>query len=233
MTEHRHISEQFDSELRILLNKFAAMGGLVESQIRNAFQAFKDIDLELAKSVRQTENQVNQYEIEIDQETTTIIARRQPTASDLRLLVGLLKSGTDLERIGDEADRIAKIMIRGKPYTQSLAELAAILPEITNLSELVRRMLGEALDQFVRQDESGAQSTIEVDRKVDKVYNGIIDACSEGMAAQPNHVEDFMSVIWVARSLERIGDHSKNIAENVIYSVRGEDIRHPGLPTSS
>lgn len=233
MTERRHISEQFEGELRALQSKFASMGGLVESQIHNAFQAFKDIDLELAKSVREVEREVNQYELEIDQETTTIIARRQPTASDLRLLIGLLRSGTDLERIGDEADRIAKIMIKGKPVSLSMPEFTAILPQITNLAELVRRMLREALDQFVRNDETGAHSTIRVDRQVDQLYNSIVDICSENMAAKPNHVQDFMSVIWVARSLERIGDHAKNIAENVIYSVRGEDIRHPSSNPSN
>lgn len=233
MAEHRHISEQFESELRILQNKFATMGGLVESQIRHAIQAFKEMDLELAKEVRREENQVNQFEVEVDQETTTIIARRQPAASDLRLLVGLLRSSTDLERIGDEADRIAKILIKGRPFSLVMPELVSILPQFTELGELVRRMLREALDLFARHDESGVRATIEMDRLVDSVYNDVVDACTEGMAAHPSHVLDFMSVIWVARSLERVGDHAKNIAENVIYSVRGEDIRHPSLQHTS
>ena len=230
MNQHRHISAQFETELQTLQRIFAAMGGLVEEQVHSAMTAFKSVDLALAQSVRKWEDRVNQYEVEIDRETTTIIARRQPTASDLRLLMGLLKSSTDIERIGDEADRIAKIVIKGRPHTPAVDELLPILDEITNLENLTARMLRESLDHFARQDESGALGTIAADSQVDAVYNAIIKSCIEGMASHPNHVDDYMSVIWVARSLERIGDHAKNISENVIYSVRGEDIRHVNAP---
>lgn len=230
MKEHRHISAQFETELQTLQGKFAAMGGLVEEQVRSAVTAFKSIDLSLAQSVRARETQVNQYEMEIDQETTTIIARRQPTASDLRLLVGLLKSSTDLERIGDEADRIAKVTVNAKPSGSPLDDLLAILDDIARLETLASKMLRESLNQFARKDESGASATIAADGEVDRVYNAVIDSCSEGMTRNPTHVDEYMAVIWVARSLERIGDHAKNIAENTIYSVQGTDVRHPNMP---
>ncbi len=230
MKEHRHISAQFEAELRTLEGKFAAMGGLVEEQVRSAMNAFKSIDLSLAQSVCTRETQVNQFEMEIDQETTTIIARRQPTASDLRLLVGFLKSSTDLERIGDEADRIAKVTINTEPSSPPLDDLRAILDDVSTLDSLASQMLRESLNQFARKDESGASATIEADAEVDQVYNAVIDSCSEGMAQNPSHVDEYMAVIWVARSLERIGDHAKNIAENTVYSVRGTDVRHHNIP---
>ncbi|MCY3858838.1 MAG: phosphate signaling complex protein PhoU [Gammaproteobacteria bacterium] len=230
MNEHRHISAQFEAELQTLQGKFAAMGGLIEEQVRSAMSAFKTIDLSLAQSVRERETQVNQFEMEIDQETTTILARRQPTASDLRLLVGLLKSSTDLERIGDEADRIAKVTINTEPASPPLEDLMAIREDVATLESLASQMLRESLNQFARKDESGATATIAADAEVDKVYNTVIDSCSEGMTRNPTHVDEYMAVIWVARSLERIGDHAKNIAENTVYSVRGTDVRHPNIP---
>lgn len=230
MKEHRHISAQFEAELQTLQGKFAAMGGLIEEQVRSAMSAFKSIDLSLAQSVRARETQVNQFEMEIDQETTTIIARRQPTASDLRLLVGLMKSSTDLERIGDEADRIAKVTINTQPSTPPLEDLMTIREDVATLETLASQMLSESLNQFARKDESGASATIEADAEVDQVYNSVIDSCSEGMTRNPTHVDEYMAVIWVARSLERIGDHAKNIAENTIYSVQGTDVRHPNIP---
>ena len=206
---------------------FAAMGGVVEEQVQSAMQAFKTSDLALAQAVRTQEDQVNRYEVEIDKETTTIIARRQPAASDLRLLVGLLKSSTDLERIGDEADRIAKVLINSTPRSPAPTNLAKILDEVATLENKASEMLREALNQFARKDGPGANETIAADSAVDEVYNRVIDACSEGMTRNPAHVDEYMSVIWVARSLERIGDHAKNIAENIVYSVQGTDVRHP------
>lgn len=228
MNEHRHISEQFDSELQGLQSKFAAMGGLVESQLQRAMQAFKTVDLALAQSVHASEERVNHYEVEIDKDATTIIARRQPAASDLRFLIGLMKSSTDLERIGDEADRIAKLMIKGRPYAPSLDELLPILNDIAKLESLTNQMLRESLNNFARKDEAGAGATIGTDAEVDTVYHSIVAMCSDGIAQHPDHVDDYIAIIWVARSLERIGDHAKNIAENVVYAVRGTDIRHHG-----
>ena len=231
MNDHPHISEQFDSELQVLQSNFAAMGGLVEAQVQDAMQAFKNVDLALAQSVRSREERVNEYEIEIHQETTTIIARRQPAASDLRLLIGMLKSSTDLERIGDEADRIAKIMTKGRPYAPTLDELLPIISEVAKLENLASQMLRESLNNFARKDEAGATKTIAADKEVDSVYRAIVESCRNGMANFPDHVDSYIAIIWVARSLERIGDHAKNIAENVVYSVRGEDIRHHGTAT--
>lgn len=228
MIQHRHISEQFETELHALQHTFATMGGLVEEQVQLALRAFKDVDLSLAQEVQNREERVNQFELEIDKETTTIIARRQPAASDLRLLVGLLKSSTDLERIGDEASRIAKIMIKDGPYTASIEQLLPVIDNVTELHSIVIRNLNESLNHFARQNESGALNTIARDSSVDDLYNEIIDICSEGMTEHPDHVNSYMSVIWVARALERIGDHAKNISENVIYAVKGVDIRHSG-----
>lgn len=230
MKEHRHISAQFETELQTLQGKFAAMGGLVEEQVRTAMSAFKAIDLSLAQSVCERETQVNQLEVEIDHETTMIIARRQPTASDLRLLVGLLKSSTDLERVGDEADRIAKVTINTKPTSPPLEDLMSVHDDVARLENLASQMLRESLNQFARKDGSGASETILADAEVDQIYDTVIDACSEGMTQNPTHVDDYMAVIWVARSLERIGDHAKNIAENTVYSVRGTDVRHHNRP---
>ena len=226
MNLHRHISAQYESELEALKSTFASMGGLVEEQLQCAMRAFTDVDLEAAKTVRIHEERVNQFELDIDKETTTIIARRQPAASDLRLLVGLLKSSTDLERIGDEASRIAKIMIKESPYTEALDQLQPVLKDLTHLFNIAIGMVRSSLNHFARLDEVGARKTIETDIAVDNLYNAIIDSCSDGLAANPEHVNAFMSMIWFARSLERIGDHAKNISENVVYSVKGEDIRH-------
>lgn len=226
MNLHRHISAQFESELQGLKSTFANMGGLVEEQVQAAMQAFKDVDLELAKRVRTREEQVNQFELDIDKETTTIIARRQPAASDLRLVLGLLKSSTDLERIGDEASRIAKVMIKDGPFTGSIELLLPLLNVLTNLHNMVSTQLSNSLNNVARQDEIAARETIESDAEVDSLYKSLIQSCSEGMAAHHESVNAYMSIIWVARSLERIGDHAKNISENVVYSVEGEDIRH-------
>lgn len=223
-SRHRHISGQYESALDAVQLLFSKMGGIVEDQLSKAMHAFAQNDIEVALEVRNNEETVNEYEKLIDQETVKIIALRQPAATDLRLLVSLLKSGTDLERVGDEAKRIAKITIEN-PTLNPESEIAAV---ISHMFDRVGSMLRTALDTFARFDDEEALVNIQRDEEVDASFKRIVELTNDGMLENPDHVEDYLASIWVARALERIGDHAKNISENVCYLKEGKDVRHPG-----
>lgn len=222
-----HISKQFNSDLEEVRSHILAMGGMVEKQVIDSVQALVEGDSGLAAEVISNEKQVNGMERRIDEECTRIIALRQPAASDLRLLVAATKANTDLERIGDEANKIAKMAIR-------LSEDGAIprgYIEIRHIGNHVNAMLRQALDAFARFDVEQAVAVVREDKSVDVEYESAMRLLVTFMMEDPRYIKRALNVMWSLRALERIGDHARNIAEQVIFLVKGKDIRH--LPLSS
>ena len=220
-----HISRQFNEELEGIRNKVLTMGGFVEGQVKLALQALAEGDSELGLSVAQDDYKVNQQEVSIDEDCNRIIAKRSPTASDLRLIVAVIKTITDLERIGDEAEKIGLIAAR-------LAEMerpANRYRELKHIGDQVREMVRRALDAFARLDAELAFSVVRDDEVVDQEYESIQRQSITFMMEDHRSIRRVMDVLWLARSLERIGDHAKNICEYVIYMVHGRDIRHTSL----
>ncbi|MBV2131920.1 phosphate signaling complex protein PhoU [Pseudomonas sp. MAP12] len=220
-----HISAQFNAELEEIRSHLLAMGGLVEKQVNDAVSALVTADSGLAAQVRSVDGQINQMERDIDEECVRILARRQPAASDLRLIISISKSVIDLERIGDEATKIAK---RAIELCES-GEAPKGYVEIRHIGEQVRKMVQEALDAFARYDADLALSVAQYDKQVDREYKSALRELVTYMMEDPRSISRVLSVIWALRSLERIGDHARNIAELVIYLVRGTDVRHTGL----
>lgn len=225
MTElnlNHHISRKFNEELEAVRSKVLQMGGLVEKQLADALHALLNGDQALAKQVVENDRLVNNLEVEIDEECTRILARRQPAASDLRLVMAVIKTISDLERIGDEAERagrMAETELRGV-----LSE--EIRNEVDFMGQLVRQMLRQVLDAFARIDTDLAAEVIARDEKVDLKYNAITRQLITYMAEDPRTIPVVLKVQWAARSLERIGDRCQNVAEYIFYLVRGKDIRH-------
>ncbi len=217
-----HISEQFDAELGSARNLLMEMGGLVEQQLHDATLALINQDDELGGQVRKRDKRINQLEVDIDEQCIHIIARRQPAASDLRTLISIMKASTDLERIGDEAGRIGKMAqgLSGMEYP------ADQYNDFRKLAALAEEIVARGLDAFARLDADGAMETIAFDEQIDQAYNAIVRERGSNMRQDSADVDRAMNVIWAARALERIGDHAKNISENVIYLVRGQDVRH-------
>lgn len=218
----QHISRQFNNEMEDIRNKVLTMGGLVEQQVDLATKAFMTYDMESAEKVVQQDQLVNALEKEIDHECTEIMAKRQPAAFDLRMLIATIKIITDLERIGDEAARIAKMTMRleGADYYQDKYF------EIEHLLELVKEMLNGALDAYARTDIEEVIAITAQDSKVDREYTSITRQLITQMMENPRNITRALDMLWTARALERIGDHSCNVCEHVIYMVKGKDVRH-------
>lgn len=221
----QHISQQFNEELEDVRGKVLHMGGVVEEQLVNAINALIHGDAELGKRVIENDGRVNSLEMEIDEECSRIVARRQPAASDLRLVISVIKTINDLERIGDEVKRVAK-MVR-EEMEGALEE--DIRQELEHMGELVREMLAQVLDAFARNDIRTAVDVVRADRKVDVKYNSITRQLMTHMAQDASSIPTIMNVLWAARAMERMGDRCQNIAEYVIYLVRGKDVRHVSL----
>lgn len=217
-----HISRQFNEEMEDIRNKVLTMGGLVEQQVDLATKAFMGNDMENAEKVVQQDRYVNEMEKDIDHECTEIMAKRQPAAFDLRMLIATIKIITDLERIGDEAARIAKMTMRleGADYYQDKYY------EIEHLLNLVKDMLNGALDAYARNDVEEVIAITEQDAKVDREYTSITRQLITQMMENPRNITRALDMLWAARALERIGDHSCNVCEQVIYMVKGKDVRH-------
>ena len=222
---HTHISRQFNAELEDIRSRVLQMGGLVEQQIEHAMDALLKGDTAEGEAVIMNDTQVNKMEVTIDEECNQIIARRQPTASDLRLVVAVIKTITDLERVGDEAEKIARMAVRLASETRPKNNYA----EIQVLGTHVRQMLHDALDAFARLDIEAAVHIAREDRKIDQKYDGAMRQLITYMMEDPRTISRVMNVIWAARALERIGDHSRNICEYIIYFVEGKDVRHISL----
>lgn len=220
-----HISQQFDAELEDVRNSVLSMGGLVEQQIIQAIKSLVEGDTKLAEEVIDHDIKVNSAEVAIDEECTHIIARRQPAASDLRLIIAVIKTITDLERIGDQAERIARMGQRLAEKERPKNQYG----ELRHLGEMVVTMLHDALDAFARMDAEAAVEIARQDLKVDQEYDGVMRQALTFMLEDPRAITRMLDVMWTARAIERIGDHAKNICEYIIYLVKGKDVRHTGI----
>ncbi len=218
----QHISKQFNEELEDIVNRVMTMGGLVEQQLADAMAALAEGDNDKAEKVVTRDYQINAMEVELDDECTHILARRQPTASDLRLVMAVIKTITDLERIGDEAERIGRMALHLLDQDRRLSPM----DEIAALGEHVRQMLHSALDAFARMDPEAAVRTAQMDINADSQYEMIVRELLKRMKQDPDAIPRVMDIVWAARSLERIGDRSRNICEYVVYFVKGKDVRH-------
>lgn len=218
---NKHISSQFNEEIDTVRNNVMSMGGLIEQQLLDALRAIVNDDAELAQLVIDTDSTVNQWETKIDEECTRIIAKRQPAASDLRLIMAILKSIGDLERIGDEVRRIAKVALESFNSDQQ-----DLLVNLDNLGRHVAQMLHDVLDAFARMDVEAALTVHKEDKKVDREYEAITRQLMTYMIEDPRSIPKIMNVLWSARSLERIGDRCKNLSEYIIFFVKGKSVRH-------
>lgn len=217
----RHISGQFNVELESIRTQVLAMGGLVERQLTDALHAMHDQDIELAKCVIREGHKVNAMEVALDEACTRIIAKRQPTAGDLRLVIAIIKTITDLERIGDVADSIAKMALDNFSNDEQ-----PFLVSLENLGHKAARMLHDALDAFARMDVESALVVYESDDLIDKEYEIILRQLMTYMRQDPDSIPNVLKVMWSARAIERVGDRCQNICEYIIYFVKGKDIRH-------
>lgn len=222
----KHLSTQFDSELNTVSTLLMEMGGLVESQIRDAILALSQFDGEIALEVLERESRVNKMEIEIDEDLSSIIGRRQPTARDLRLLIAISKTTANLERVGDEAAKIAR-MVRSIIDSGNARNLPTL--ELRVASDLASGLLNKALDAFARLDVNAAVSILKEDNLIDQEFDGFVRKLITYMMGDPRLISPSLDLLFLAKAIERIGDHSKNIAEFIVYVVKGEDIRHLGM----
>jgi len=220
-----HWSRQFNAELEAARNSVMAMGGLVEEQLRRAVEALVRGDSALGERVARDDYKVNRAEVAIDEDCSRIIARRQPTAGDLRLVMAIVKTITDLERIGDEAEKIGFLASRLASQERPTDSYEAV----QQLAELAGSVLHRALDAFARMDPEEAMRVVRQDQAVDREYEKLSRQAIALMTENPGSIHRVLDMLWVARALERIGDHGKNICEYVVYMVRGKDIRHVSL----
>lgn len=218
-----HISGQFNKELEDIRNHVLTMGGLVEEQIEQAIKAFTSADVELAEQVIKQDNQIDNLEKALDRECMQIMALRQPTAFDLRLLITILRIINELERVGDMAEHIAKMAI----YLSDIeGNKNDSYYEIQHMAELVKSMLHDALDSFARMTIEQVPTITGRDENVDREYASIIRQQITYMMEDPRNITRTLNVLWTVRSLERIGDHACNICEHLVYMIKGEDVRH-------
>ena len=222
----KHISSQFDAELGSVSSRVLELGGLVESQIRHAVYSLSQFSIEVADQVIATEAQVNSMEVEIDRDLSSIIARRQPTARDLRLLIAISKITANLERAGDESEKIARMV---KSIINSGNSRALPASELRIAADLASGLLRKALDAFARLDVTEAVSILKEDDLIDQEFDGFVRKLVTYMMEDPRTISASLDLLFLAKAIERIGDHSKNIAELIIYVVKGADVRHIAL----
>ncbi|MCH2189695.1 MAG: phosphate signaling complex protein PhoU [Gammaproteobacteria bacterium] len=220
-----HISRQFDEELDEIRSRVLKMGNLVEIQLDKVLEALRDVDSSAIVDVEKLDDEINDLEMQIDEECTQILARRNPAAGDLRLIIATTKSVRDLERIGDEAERVANMVRHAMDQDASKKAFKGLL----SLTEHVKELLHETLNTYARMKTRSAVKVMRKDQDIDDEYSRVVMRLIEFMKKDPENISDGLDVMWAARSLERIGDHCINICENVIYLVEGQDIRHIGL----
>ena len=223
----KHIFQKFDVELANLVDKLLEMGGLVEKQLNDAINAFTEMDTELASAVIVNEEQVDEFDVEIDQLCVRLIAMRQPTASDLRLILGVGKSVQDLERIGDEADKIAQLTLQMSEDGSASTSIGR--SKIRYISKYVSEMLRQVLDAYGRLDADLSLTIARKDKIVEEEQESATRELVTYMMEDPRSISTVMHVMWGLRSLERVGDHVENMAEHLIYTVKGVDVRHSTL----
>jgi len=221
----RHLSTQFDTELSGVSTRVLEMGGLVESQVERAVRSLATLDTVLAAEVLATEAGVNAAEIAIDRDLSTIIARRQPTARDLRLLIAISKTIANLERVGDEAAKIARTVQRLVDSGVS-SRLRLPVNDLAYEAELAVSQLRKALDAFARLDVPRALEVLRKDDLIDQEFEGLLRKLVTFMMEDPRMISSSIDIIFVAKAIERVGDHAKNLAEQIIYVVKGMDVRH-------
>ncbi|HEY4083798.1 MAG TPA: phosphate signaling complex protein PhoU [Burkholderiaceae bacterium] len=221
----KHLSTQFDAELSGISTRVLEMGGMVESQVAQAVQALINFSGEAASVVLETEEKVNAMEVAIDRDLHSIIARRQPTARDLRLLIAISKSIANLERVGDEAARIARTVQR-LINTGVSSRLRLPMSDLAFEAELATASLRKALDAFARLDVERALEVLKQDDAIDKEFDGLLRKLITYMMEDPRTISSSIDLVFVAKAIERVGDHAKNLAEVIIYVVKGTDVRH-------
>jgi len=220
-----HISQQFNEDLEDVKSSMLEMGGMVEKQLSDALDAIMQADSGLAQLVREDDAAINAMEISIDEECNRILVRRQPAASDLRLVLTVIKIVTDLERIGDESAKIARLAIELAEQGESSKGYF----EIRHIGDRVKKMVHMALDSFARYDVDAAVTVAREDANVDMEYSSAMREMITYMIEDPRSITRVLNIVWALRALERVGDHAKNIAEHVVYLVKGTDVRHIGL----
>ena len=221
--EKVHISSQFDADLEVVRSRLLQMGGMVEEQLRNAIAVYTGADRKLAEQIKAVEDSINMLEIELDDRCTHLIARRQPTAGDLRLIMAVIKITTDLERVGDEAAKIGRIA--AQMHDQGVVNLFGF-SDVHVTANMAIGMLKDALDAFARIDSVAAERIVKQDRQIDNEFRSILRELITFMMEDPRTISTALGVVWIAKALERVGDHAKNIAEYVIYVADGTDVRH-------
>ena len=226
MGQSEHLSKKYDQDLETLRSGVLQMGGLVEAQIRNAIDAFSSGNMDLVDQVIANEARVDECEVRVDNDCSHIIVKRQPAANDLRLIMAISKTVTDLERMGDEAEKIARmskqIHERGRIEPQRFAN-------VRHAATVALSMLRQALDAFARLDAAEAASVIREDVAIDTEFRSILRQLITFMMEDPRTISTALEIVWIAKAIERIGDHAKNIAEDVIYIVKGKDVRHSNI----
>jgi len=223
MTEHTN--KQFDADLEHVRSQFLQMGGVVEAMIHEAIEALSSGDLDLVEKVREREKEVNRHEVEIDERISLLLARHQPTAIDLRTLLAVSKMLTDMERSGDEADKIGSTVRRMNENGRQQLQLV----ELRHMGDMVANMLRTSLDAFARQDAVQAAKVVRNDKEVDREWKAALRNLITYMMEDPRTISRAIDMVFIARALERIGDHAKNMSERVIYMVKGADVRHTGV----
>ncbi|WP_428425227.1 phosphate signaling complex protein PhoU [Methylibium sp.] len=221
----KHLSTQFDSELSGISTRVLEMGGLVESQVAQAMYALTNFSSETASQVLLQEEKVNQMEMDIDRDLSSIIARRQPTARDLRLLTAVSKTIGNLERVGDEAARVARTVQR-LVNTGVSSRLRLPVADVAFEATLAVALLRKALDAFARLDVEKAVEVIKQDDQIDQEFEGLMRKLITFMMEDPRTISASIDLVFVAKAIERVGDHAKNLAEQIIYIVKGTDVRH-------
>jgi phosphate transport system protein len=223
MQSTEHTSKQFEADLDTTRTRVLQMGGLVEAQILAAIDALASGDAALADQVIENDARVNGYEVAIDGACNHIVVKRQPAASDLRLTMAIAKIVTDIERIGDEAKKVARMAKRIHAHGPQHAQR---FPTIRHAAQIAVRMLRQALDAFARLDAASAAGVLKDDHEIDDEFRAVVRQLVTYMMEDPRTISPALDIIWVAKAVERMGDHAKNIAEQVIYIVKGTDVRH-------
>ena len=224
----KHLSSQFDAELSGISTRVLEMGGLVESQVARAVYALTHFSGESASQVLKDEERVNSMEVEIDHDLSAIIARRQPTARDLRLLIAVSRTIGNLERVGDEAARIARTVQR-LLNTGVSSRMRLPVADLTFAADLAIAQLRKALDAFARLDTAQALEVLRADDQIDREFDGLMRKLITYMMEDPRTISASIDLVFVAKAIERVGDHGKNLAEAIIYVVKGADVRHIAL----
>ena len=222
----KHISSQFDSELNAISTRVMEMGVVVELQLRTAIAALSDMDVEAADNVIELETEVNNFELELDHDISSIIGRRQPTARDLRLLMAMARTTGNLERAGDEVTKMARMV---HSIIQSGEARSLPTSELRSASEIAVNLLRKSLDAIARLDVHMALTIIKEDDLIDQEYNGFLRKLMTYIMEDPRTISASLNLLFLAKAIERVGDHAKNIAESTIYVVKGEDVRHASL----